>query len=204
MAESVPVVLTPRDSAIAILKAEHRVLGNVVHTLQEVLEGIAADSCVADFQLVASMLYYLDAFPERCHHPKEDRYLFRCLRARTEKANGILDALAAQHVTSERLMISLEQSFVRYQGGAPGGLRSFAKAVNAYAELQWKHMDLEETRMLSLASEYLSDKDWVAIDRAFRANEDPLSSPDAQDEFAQLRQRIVNRLPTKLRRRARA
>ena len=41
---------------------------------------------------------------------------------------------------------------------------------------------------------------WFTIDRAFRANEDPLFGSAARDEFAKLRQRIVNRLPAKVKR----
>jgi len=41
--------LSPRDSAIAILKSEQRGLGNVVHVLQQVRKAS---------QLIATMLYY--------------------------------------------------------------------------------------------------------------------------------------------------
>jgi len=39
------------------------------------------------------MVHYIDAFPERLHHPKEDRYLFLALRKRTGEANAALDRL---------------------------------------------------------------------------------------------------------------
>ena len=203
MAASPSTLLSPRDSALATLKAEHRALGKVVSTLQEMLKDIAAEHCDADFQLIATILYYLDAFPERCHHPKEDKYLFKHLRARTDQANDLLDELEAQHAESARLMAALERAFVLYQGGAPGGLAAFAKVADAYARLQWKHMDLEEERMFALAHQHLFGMDWFAIDRAFRANEDPLFGATARDEFAKLRQRIVNRLPARVKRRVR-
>ena len=201
MVETDTNIASPRDSAIAIIKAEHRALGDVVHTLQCVIEEVGKRHMEADFRLIACMLYYIDSFPERCHHPKEDEYLFKLLRKRTAKANAVLDELQAQHIASAQLMTYLEQTFVMYQGGAPDGCQRFSDAVNAYAELLWDHMELEEKRVLVLAQEYLRDDDWRAIDNAFRANDDPLFGPHVRQEFSRLKLRIVNLLPGKLKRR---
>jgi hypothetical protein len=73
------------EKAIATIRLEHRSLGVVLHTLQSLLGKIAAGHAVADFGLLASALYYIDDFPERCHHPKEDEYLFKRLRLRTSE-----------------------------------------------------------------------------------------------------------------------
>ncbi len=190
-------ITTPRNSAIAIIKAEHRSMGYLVHTLLRVLRDVTAHTAEADFELIATMLYYIDTFPDRCHHPKEDEYLFKRLRSRTTKANNVLDELQSQHVSGAKMMTCLEQTFVHWQGGAPHGLRPFLQMVNAYAELLWGHMEREENYILSMAHEYLTEDDWHAIDGAFRANDDPLFGPHVRDEFARLKTRIINRLPRK-------
>ena len=43
------------------------------------------------------MIYYIDAFPERFHHPKEDEYLFYFLRIRHPDAIPLLDRLQGEH-----------------------------------------------------------------------------------------------------------
>lgn len=194
---------SPCDSAVAIILDEHHALNDVVNTLQCLVRELTDQYTSADFPLIACMLYYIDSFTERCHHPKEDEHLFARLRSRTNQADAVLDELQRQHVTSAKLMTYLEQTFVFYQGGAPDGLKRFADAVNAYAELLRDHMKLEENHALKFARDYLRDDDWRAIDCAFRANEDPLFGPRARTEFAQLKLRIVNRLPQKLRLRTR-
>lgn len=65
-----------RETAVVTLQSEHRSLGIVLHTLQVLLKKVAQGHAVADFGLLASALYYIDDFPERCHHPKEAAYLF--------------------------------------------------------------------------------------------------------------------------------
>lgn len=198
MAETDTEISTPRESAIAIIKQEHRALGSVMHTLQQVVQEVLTHRIEADHALIACMLYYLDVFPERCHHPKEDEYLFRSLRERTSSADAVLDELQAQHVRSAQMTAYLQQLFVHYLGGAPDGLRHFADAVESYAMFLGDHMEQEEQRVLPLAETYLQQSDWQAIDAAFRANKDPLGGADAQQEFRRLKQRITNLLPRKL------
>ena len=147
---------TPQDSAIAIIKQEHRSLGYVVHTLQRLVRDVAACKANADFEVIAVMLYYIDTFPDRCHHPKEDEHLFRRLRGRAPRAHAVLDELQVQHVDGAGMLVSLQQVFVHWQAGAPQGLRSFAQMVDAYADFLWRHMEIEENQVLVMAREYLA------------------------------------------------
>ncbi|MBI4191986.1 MAG: hemerythrin domain-containing protein [Betaproteobacteria bacterium] len=189
---------TPRESAIAIIKEEHRALGNVMHALHQMMQDVFTHRTEPDQALIAWMLYCIDIYPERCHHPKEDEYLFRLLRERTSSADAMLDELQAQHVRGAQMMAYLEQLFVHYLGGAPDGLRHFADAVKSYAVFLWDHMEQEENRALPLAEKYLRPGDWQVTDDAFRANQDPLGDAEVQQEFRRLRQRMINLPPRKL------
>lgn len=190
-----------RDSAIAILQDEHHTLTGVVDLLQRLLDEISRGHGDPDFGLLATILYYLDAFSESVHHPKEDEHLFKRLRMRTRSADALLDELQREHITSAQLMTYLQRAFVGYQGGEPDGFKRFADAINAYAALLRDHMGQEENRVLPLAEQQLQDEDWLQIERAFCANRDPLGAELVREEFRKLRLRIVNRLPSRLRRR---
>jgi hemerythrin-like domain-containing protein len=190
--------LPAQERAVAIIQAEHRALGHVVRALQKVTDEIAQGLAEADFVLLASMLYYIDSFPEQFHHPKEDEHLFLALRRRTSKADGVLDELQAEHVRSAQTIAYLNQTLVHYQGGAADGLRQFRDAVNAYAALLLDHMRKEEQVVLPLAAEFLRPADWEAMAAAFAANEDPLFGERQQQAFRRLQQRIANLVPRKL------
>jgi len=198
MTNTVSDQAAPRDSALAIIREEHRMLGSVMLALEQVTQELLTHRIDADHALIACMLYYIEDFPERCHHPKEDETLFRLLRERTSRADAVLDELQAQHVRSAQMMAYLQRLFVHYLGGAPGGLRHFADAVESYAAFLGDHMEQEENRVLPLAEKYLQPDDWLAIDTAFRANRDPLGSEQLQREFRKLKQRIANLLPRRL------
>lgn len=63
MARVDTLISTARESAIAIIRQEHRSIGYVVHTLQRILEHVTAHRLEADFKLIATILYYIDTFP---------------------------------------------------------------------------------------------------------------------------------------------
>jgi hemerythrin-like domain-containing protein len=70
------------EKAIRTIRDEHR-------SISAVLSGLRALALVAregklrpDFGVFHAMIYYIDAFPERMHHPKEDAHLFARLLVR--------------------------------------------------------------------------------------------------------------------------
>jgi hemerythrin-like domain-containing protein len=187
-----------RDRAVAVIQAEHRALGTVMAALQRLLSDLHQGLVEPDCRLLAAMLYYIESFPERQHHPKEDQYLFKALRARTREGSAVLDELQGEHIRSGQLMAYLAQTLVRYQAGAPDGLAAFAAAVDAYAALLVDHMRKEEGVILPLADAHLTESDWAAMAAAFTENRDPLFSEEAGQEMRRLRRRIASLVPRKL------
>jgi hemerythrin-like domain-containing protein len=141
------------------------------------------------------MLYYLDAFSEKLHNPKESAYLFAVLRQRTREADQILDQLEKQHVESAELGRNLEHALARFEAGMLDGLPSFATAVDELMEEAWQHMAAEEKILIPLARKHLQADDWVEIARAFGENGDPRFGSAPDHEFRDLFSRIVNLAP---------
>ena len=189
--------MSARDVVTATIKQEHYALGMVMALLQRLLGDIAAGRGEPDFALFAAALYYIDDFPERCHHPKEDEYLFKALRSRTVRHNVVLDDLQAEHVRSAQMVGYLHQALTHYQGGAPEGRERFCAAVEAYATMLRDHMHKED-ELLAQAPDDLAEEDWSRIAAAFDANDDPLFGKNQRAEFNKLYLRILNLLPSKM------
>jgi hemerythrin-like domain-containing protein len=180
--------------SIRILKSEHRSISAVLHGLKE-LARMAHDSKVRPrFDALRSMIRYIDEYPERLHHPKEDQHLFARLAARAPEALPLIAGLHAEHEQGARLVRELERSLLFLEEGWPAGAREFEQVVEAYAEFHWKHMRREERELLPLAERHLTDEDWRSIDAAFAANEDPVAGLTERD-FEKLFTRIVNLAP---------
>ena len=187
-----------RNAALSRLRDEHRALARVLEAL-ETLTALAAEREVEpEFALLASMLYYIDAFPERVHHPKEERYLFSALRARSPQSVPLLERLEREHRRSPELLSELERGLVRWQGGADDGMNAFALALARFCEFNWTHMRTEETRLLPEAEHALTDADWLCMAEAFAVNEDPLFGPSRRPGFEPLHDRIAHLSPRSL------
>ena len=181
--------------ALTIIRREHRSLAAVLHALNFVCEEIATGRMKPDFKLLWAMLHYIDAFPERLHHPKEDRYLFAALRKRSSAVDPALERLEHEHKESPALINRLIGALLRYKNDPSQGVAEFAKEAERFSEFHWRHMRVEEDVIMPLAEKSLADEDWQAIDRAFQDNSDPLIGIEAQKEFDKLFTRIVNLAP---------
>ena len=182
------------QKAIRILRDEHRSISAVLQGLQQ-LARVAQDPAVKpDFAVFRAMLHYIDAFPERLHHPKEDEHLFARLLARSDAARPLVERLKAEHVEGARLVRELERAVLAFEASWPQGARQFADVIDAYAEFHWAHMRCEEHELLPLAERSLHAEDWAAIEAAFAGNQDPIADLRDQD-FQRLYTRIVGMAP---------
>ena len=180
--------------AISILKSEHRSISALLHGLKQLARMAQDTSARPRFQVLRSMLRYIDEYPERLHHPKEDQYLFARVLERAPEARALVEALQAEHKEGARLIRELERALLFLEEGWPIGAREFEAAVEAYADFHWRHMRKEEHELLPLAERVLSAEDWRAIDRAFAANADPVAAMRERD-YEELFTRIANLAP---------
>lgn len=176
--------------AIRILRDEHRSIAAVLHGLNELAQLSQDRSVRPDFSVIHAMLHYIDMFPERLHHPKEDAVLFPRVEARSAEAARLLDTLRADHRRGAELIRELERAVSTFEIAWPDGASQFAAAVKTYADFHWEHMRSEEDVLLPLAEKVLTAEDWQAVDEAFAGNEDPLADL-RQKDFTELFSRIV-------------
>lgn len=180
--------------AIRIIHDEHLSISAVLSGLKSLTQ-MAQDSRLRpEFAVFRAMIYYIDAFPERMHHPKEDQHLFARLLQREPSARALIEGLRAEHAAGGQLVRDLEQALLEYEETWPEGAQKFAAAVESYSQFHWMHMGKEENELLPLAQKSLTAEDWVAIEAAFAGNEDPIADLREKD-FDKLYQRIVNLAP---------
>jgi hemerythrin-like domain-containing protein len=182
-------------TALNVIRDEHRSLAAVLHGLRYLVGEVREGRRKPDFTVLRAMVHYIDTFPEKLHHPKEDRYLFARLRQRTTMANAVLDQLEAEHIHGAKLIRDLEQALLRWEMGVQQDVTAFAEEVERYADFHWRHMRQEEEVVLPLAERVLTEEDWREIDAAFAGNADPLIAKDVEKDFERLFKRIVNIAP---------
>lgn len=183
------------NTALTIILDEHRSLASVIHGLRFLIREMKEKGKEPNFKLLWAMVFYVETFPQRLHHPKENAYLFRKLRERTHEADEITAELEKQHADGDRHVKDLELALGRFEAGAPDGLERFAAAAETFANEVTRHMAMEENRLLPLAKKYLTSEDWAQIADAFSENGDPRFDHESDQEFRHLFTRIVHLAP---------
>ena len=177
---------------------EHRSIAAVLHAMTQVVRDADARGGRADPKLLRAMLYYLDVFPERVHHPKEEQYLFPAIRRRTHAADHVLEALAREHAQGEKAMRSMEQALLRYEQGGAAEYKALREALTRFAANYREHMRKEEQEIMPIARGVLSAKDWAELNAEWAAHHDPLAGIESGEEYERLLDRIVELAPPPL------
>jgi hemerythrin-like domain-containing protein len=181
--------------ALRTIREEHRTLAAVLHGMLHIVREAGNRATEADFRVLEAMVYYIDTFPERFHHPKEDRYLFRLLRQRSPQAAALVDRLGSEHCAGAEKVRSLEQALARFHAGGESEFSDFRAAAEAYVRFHLDHMRAEERELLPLAEKHLTAADWNEIDAAFEGHSDPLLGVAAGERYDALFSRIVALAP---------
>lgn len=183
-----------KSEAKRIILDEHRSISAVLSGLKDLARLAQDPKLRPGFDALRAMIYYIDAFPERMHHPKEDRHLFAKLLERDPSSRALVESLQSEHVQGASLVRDLEQSLLKFEELWPRGAADFAAAVERYARFHWDHMRREEHQVLPLCEAALTEADWAEIHAAFAGNEDPIADLRRSD-FTSLFQRILSLAP---------
>lgn len=184
--------------AMRIILDEHQSLAAILHAIRHMITEIRAGALTPDFRLLQAMVLYLDAYPEKQHHPREDTYLFDLLKKRTSEGAEVIAQLEEEHRHGEARIKALDEAVHRYASGAPDGFEAFSSAFEAFAEFYRNHILLEERVVLPLARRHFTAEDWAAADAGFLANADPMGNtrpPTTREEFQQLFSKLVAAAP---------
>ena len=179
--------------SLDIIHEEHRALAAMLSGLRTLTTAIEAGRLKPDFDLMESMICYVDELPEKVHHPKEDQYLFAKLRLRSSEALPIIEQLEAEHLQGEARINALRSALAAYRQASAAGFAGFKLALVTYLEQEWHHMNTEEHKIFPLAKAHLTAEDWAEIDAAFLANDNPWEGEAGK--YAALFSKIVNIAP---------
>ena len=182
--------------SIRIIHEEHAALAAMLESLRMMVQRGPGDTPEAFFDVLRAMLFYIDEFPERLHHPKESQLLFPQVLARAPQLKATLDRLERDHAHGEAAVRELQHLLLAWELLGESRRSAFELATLRYLDFYLLHMKLEETEVLPAAVQHLSAQDWVALDLAFASNRDPLCGKYPHDPvYDRLFTRIVMRAP---------
>lgn len=178
-------------ATLKIIRDEHAALSAMLRSVLLLLAQYRRRAETPDFALLRAMLFYIDEFPERQHHPKESTLLFPKLRQRSEEPLGVLDKLDREHEQGEWQIRYVERALLAFEIVGESRRATFEEVFQRYVDFYLGHMRTEELEVLPLAEKLLTQADWAELDAAFLLNLDPLTGHAPKEEYNALFSRIV-------------
>ena len=180
---------------LTIIREEHSALAAMLRSIPLLLAEHRRHGSLPDFAVLRAMLFYVDEFPERLHHPKESQLLFPKLRARAPSHREALDMLDHDHERGEYAIRDLEHALLAFEVMGEPRRDAFEHAAQEYVSAYLRHMEVEEQQILPLALRVLQPDDWEELDAAFAANRDPLTGRPPEEQYRSLFQKVLAAVP---------
>jgi hemerythrin-like domain-containing protein len=183
------------DSALQVIRNEHSALAAVLRSLSMMVAHGPGEDPERFFNVVRAMLFYIDEFPERLHHPKESEFLFPKLARAAPDLAEVIRRLEADHYDGERKVRELQHELLAWELLGESRRPAFVKAAEEYVRFYLEHMRTEEAQLLPAAERFLSAEDRLELDAAFSRDPDPFSRDVRDPRFERLFSRIVMTAP---------
>jgi hemerythrin-like domain-containing protein len=180
---------------LQIIRDEHAALAAVLRSLQMMIARGPQDEPERFFDVVRAMLFYIDEFPERLHHPKESDLLFPKLARVAPELMPVIRKLEVDHMQGENKVRSLQHLLMGWELIGDSRRPVFAEAATKYIGFYLEHMRIEEAELLPVAEKRLTEEDWHLLDAAFLSSRDPLAGGVRDPSYDRLFTRIVMTAP---------
>jgi hemerythrin-like domain-containing protein len=180
---------------LQIIREEHAALAAVLRSLAMMLERGPQEEPDRFFDVLRAMLFYIDEFPERLHHPKESDLLFPKLARVAPELMPVIARLESDHMKGEGKVRSLQHLLLGWELST-SRRAALVDAAQEYVFFYLEHMRVEETQILPVAEKLLTRADWEVLDLAFMGSRDPLAGGPRDPCYEGLFTRIVMTAPT--------
>ena len=142
-----------------ILEEEHHFIQKVVGAVAVLLETIEVGKEV-DGKTLRDIVEFMRTFADKCHHGKEETYLFPALEKKGVPMRGCpLGILIAEHQKGRALVSELAEATDSYMKASPLATESLVKSLRGITELYPNHIWKEEYLAFPMADKILSSEE---------------------------------------------
>lgn len=162
----------PASTPIEMLEAEHRVILKIVGVLG-VLAGAFEAGKPIPAQTLRDLVEFLRTFVDKCHHGKEEAYLFPALASHGVPTQGCpLGGLTHEHQKGRALVAELDQAAQAHSAQAtPEAKATILRCLRDLVALYPNHLWKEDYMVFPMSVRMLSDAENAELQGKFKAVE---------------------------------
>jgi hemerythrin-like domain-containing protein len=154
-----------------------------------------ASECVSEGTLNVSAarqaIDFFRNFGDRCHHTKEERFLFPLMEARGFAGEyGPIDRMLYEHMLGRQYLDALARATEAVATENQEAVERFAYQARDYSYWLRGHIVKEDHRLFPLANQALTEEDQIVLLRAFRRAE---AQEIDQEKYLQIADELADR-----------
>ncbi len=159
------------------LRNEHDAILHVFTIIDKMLStGTKED--IEVFKFGNELIYFLKTFADKCHHGKEEDYLFKELIARgIPNEGGPIGVLLLEHKQGREYISLMNKSL------ESKGLINFKTNATKYRDLMRNHIDKENNALFVMADKVLDDAKQDELFEKFETHEETVIGHGVHEEL---------------------
>jgi hemerythrin-like domain-containing protein len=172
------------------LKNEHEGIQLMLQILEAVSKKMEQGEKIPNDHL-DSMLEFFSVFVDKCHHGKEEDFLFPAMeKAGVIRENGPIEVMFNEHTMGRSLMSRIGDAADDYKSGNTSLSDEFSSASTEYVALLTRHIDKENNVLFPMADDRLSPQEDQKLMEDFEKLEQDRIGPGKHEEFHHLLNRL--------------
>lgn len=187
---------TAEMSPVDILEKEHVLISEVAGAIEGYAQHIQKTGAVDAGYVEEAQLFFWN-FADRCHHAKEESYLFASIRHEaSEDVVDLLDELSVDHAKGRLRLAKLREALERYQRGEDEARSEVARAMKRYASNLALHIEKENEQLFQSARPRLTEASRSTILHGFDYIEDQALGKGAHERYHAMAVRLIEAAPS--------
>jgi len=174
---------------LQLLQRDHTNISRLLRVFEEQLTAFEAAETV-DYDVIVDILDYCRSYPDRYHHPLEDRVL-ETLRSRDSDAAEQVGDLAAQHAALAAETDAALTLFLDARNGKEIARDELIRAGRAFLTHYQQHIAAEDVFFFPAAEKALRDQDWRDLENAWDGPSDPVFGDREEEHYRRLRHEVL-------------
>ena len=165
------------------LKKEHQGIELMLRILQSIAGKLGKGEQIAGEQL-NGIMEFLSVFVDKCHHGKEEEFLFPVLEAAgVPRDGGPIGALMDEHEQGRRLVARLKKAVQNYTSGDMASTTELQEIVDEYVKMMLQHIEKENQGLFLIAESKLDTSKDNELFESFEQLENERIGLGKHDEF---------------------
>lgn len=161
---------------------EHKAIQIALDILEIIREKLEKNG-EADYKDINSLLEFLKEFADKCHHGKEEGFLFPALeKTGVKNEGGPIGVMLSEHAQGRKLIKQMQDSIL----ADPVSKAGFIEAASAYVRLLRAHIQKENSVLFPMIETRMSASEQKELMNNFEMHEEKVIGEGRHEELHSL------------------